>query len=102
VTEVFASREIWKVHVCPVAAGQVTEIGANIAVFARQPVILHLAVAFCLLTTKVVVTSVSLLITVWAGAAVAINDNAAKVRPPIISNACESLIALSSWKAKES
>ena len=58
--EVFVSRKIWKVHVFPIGAGQVTDIGLNIEAIALQPGFEHLAVLSTLLTTKVVVTSVSL------------------------------------------
>jgi len=91
------SSEMWKVHVCPVAAGQPTGIEANMGVFAEQPVNAHLAVALCLLTTNVVVTRVSLLMMVWASAVGgAINASATKLSPPVVSNRCESLITPSS------
>jgi hypothetical protein len=50
-------------------AGQAACMAANIGVFARQPAFPHLAVALCVLTTKVVFTRASLLRTVWAVAA---------------------------------
>jgi len=91
--EVFVSREIWKVHVFPAAAGQVTGIGANIEALARQPVVPHWAVAGFLLTTKVVLTRVSLLIIVWAvRVGVAKNDSAIKANAAIPSNRCGDLI----------
>lgn len=58
-------QENVKVQVFPVAAGQVTLIGANKAVFARQTVVLHIAFASFVLTMRVVDTRVSLLMTVW-------------------------------------
>src|SRR5208282_460211 len=90
---VFASREIWKVHVCPVGAGHVIEIGPNQDALAEQPTVPHLAVALCLLTTKVVLARVSLLITVWAVAAGVGNSNAAtKATLATISNMLGNLI----------
>jgi len=64
--EAFASRKMWKVQVFPVAAGQVTLIGANMAVFARQPVVLHIAFASFVSAIRVVDARVSLLMMVWA------------------------------------
>jgi hypothetical protein len=43
--------EMWKVQVCPMTAGQMTGIFANIDAVARQPGFPHLAVLLSLLTS---------------------------------------------------
>jgi hypothetical protein len=91
--ETFASSEIWKVHVCPIGAGQATWIAANIGVFARQPAFPHPAVALCVLTTNVVFTRASLLRTVCAVAAgVAKSDSMTKANTAIFSKMCRNFI----------
>jgi len=64
--EAFASSEIYKVQVLPIAAGHVTWIGPNIDAVAIQPGLEHCAVLLALLTTNVLVASDSLLMTICA------------------------------------